>query len=491
MRNIQTFHEKLVNDFWHGANSLLPHTSYTAKIERLNGDFIRCDVIFSMKHNRMIAECSFDDDDLTLDHQLHADRDLILHISDRDFKAEITSVQLPGGRITQGRYAENQRIICDVKNVNLPWTDDELSFVAISSNGFPEFQYDDRSFAWGMVDGDDFRNGTMAGKLGASMMSSITMENDDWWVRVAELDPIKAGDDDTHQIIVERKNGGAHHSEYERFLEQLFPFLRFLFGTTPAFSIGVGYSSAVAAWGQIYGSGALVGRDGNWFSKLGQLGPYPRETFKINDLFDGYLSRLQHASNNQRVFGKLFGHYAISEHEMSLGLADPAFNTSFAALEGICKFLLSTPLFSSVREKFITGNQGNKIGRFRPKEYEDGMRHVVDEIVRPRTDGEFDQLVIADKNKDKHVITVLNEHRDRNVHLDLDSIDRVSPTRNYLLWNASQFVFEYLALCLLMPPNGNFAVPNRTVPMTYKVMGKDMLSHLRSGEVKFSKTNRR
>ena len=486
--NTQTFHQKLVNDFWQGANSVLPHTSYAAKIERPNGDFVVCDVIFSMQHNRMIAECSFDDDDLTLDHQLHADRDLILHVSDRYFKAEITSIQLPSVTTTRGPYSENQRIICDVKNVKLPWTDDELSFVAVSSSGFPEFRYDDRSFAWGMVDGDDFRNGTMAGKLGASMMSSITMENDDWWVRVAELDPIKAGDDgDTHQIIVERKNGGAHHSEYERFLEQLFPFIRFLFGTTPAFSIGVGYSSGVAAWGQIYGSGALVGRDGNWFSKLGVK---PRGKFKINDFFDGYIKMVLRDPGNAGIFSKLFGHYAVSEHQMSLGLVDPAFATSFAALEGICKFLLSTPKFSSVREKFIKRKQGQAIGRFDTGKYKNGMRRVVNEIVRITTNGEDHQLVISDKNKERHVVDVLNDHRDRNVHLDLDSIDRVSPTRNYLLWNASQFVFEYLALFLLMPPNGKFVVPNRTLHMTYEVMGKDMLSHLRSGEVRFSKTSR-
>ena len=167
-----------------------------------------------------------------------------------------------------------------------------------------------------------------------------------------------------------------------------------------------------------------------------------------------------------------------------------AFNTSFAALEGICKFLLSTPTFSSVREKFINRDQGDAIGRFRATKYANGMRHVVDEIVNASTNGEHDQLVISDKNKERHVVDVLNDHRDRNVHLDLDDIGRVTPTRNYLLWNASQFVFEYLALLLLMPSNGKFVVPNRTLHMTYEVMGKDMLSHLRSGEVKFSKTNR-
>ena len=489
LRNRQSFHQKLVDDFWRGATSILPHTSYTAKIERHNGEVVKCDVIFSMKHNRMIAECSFDGDDWSLIHQLHADRDLILRISDRDFKAKLTSIQIPGFTYTKGRYTENQRIVGDVKDVKLPWTDDKLSSVAVSGSGFPEFQYDDRSFAWGMIDSADYRNDTMAGKLGASMMSSITMENDDWWVRVAELDPIQSGDEDTHQIIVEKKSGGAHHSEYERFLKRLIPLLRFLFGTTPALSLGVGYSSGVAAWGQIYGSGALVSRNGNWFSKLGQLGPYPREKFKINDLFDGYLSLLQRDSNNQEIFYKLFHHYAVSEHFMSSGLAEMAFNTSFAALEGICKFLLATPMFSSVREQFITGNQGNKIGRFRAKKYKEGMQHVVDETVRAYTNGEYDQLVMPDKNKERHVIDVLNDHRDRNVHLDLDSIDRVSATRNYLLWNASQFVFEFLALCLLMP-NGKFDVPNRTVPMTYKVMGKDMLAHLKPGVVKFSKTNR-
>lgn len=129
----------------------------------------------------------------------------------------------------------------------------------------------------------------------------------------------------------------------------------------------------------------------------------------MDRLLVGYLNHVQLDSNNEAIFRKLFHHYAISEYFQSLGLAEMAFNTSFAALEGICKFVLSTPDFKSVQSRFMTLDQGDAIGRFKSQQTEKGMRHVVDTVVEAITNGESDQLTIPEKNKQLHVVAVLSK----------------------------------------------------------------------------------
>lgn len=69
--------------------------------------------------------------------------------------------------------------------------------------------------------------------------------------------------------------------------------------------------------------------------------------------------------------------------------------------------------------------------------------------------------------------------------MELDEQATATPIRDYQLWNASQFVFELLALSVLMSGD-SFRLPDRTNPGINEILGKDMFAHLRSGQVKIS-----
>ncbi len=81
------------------------------------------------------------------------------------------------------------------------------------------------------------------------VMPRMTLETDEWWVRVAKLDPTQLGaeGDDTHSIVIQKKDDVADRSEYERCFERLFPLLKFIFGSSLALSIGVGYATGGGA----------------------------------------------------------------------------------------------------------------------------------------------------------------------------------------------------------------------------------------------------
>ena len=483
MAEIPTFHQKHVNDFWRGANGITPQTPYDAEVKVENGNVFRGKAIFSMSERGMIAECSLDSDDELLPHKLQADDKTTLRVPQFGFEGSVHVYRIPGVTWTQGRPSDNPQVDFVVEKVDLPWTGDELSHFVVGASGIPEFSYDHAMFKYGTMDrGIEIDEA----RLGSSMIPRMTIETDEWWIRVAKLNPIEANaeSDDTHRITIQKKDGGTDRSEYERFFEQTLPLLKFIFGSTPALSIGVGYASkGGAAWGQVYNLKPLAGTRNNWFSKLG----FSQREFDLDQMLTGYLNLIQVEPNNESVFKKLFHHYAVSEHFLSLGLVEMAFNASFAALEGMCKFVLSTPNFKSVQSKFITFDRGDTIGRFkkRNQQTEKGMRHVVDTMVSAITNGESDQLTIPEKNKHLHVIAVLNSRRNETVHLELDERAGATSIRDYQLWNASQYVFEILALSTLNP-TGKFLLPDRTNPGKHEIMGKDMLAHLRSGQVKFS-----
>ncbi len=481
MVKIPTFHQKHVNDFWRGANGITPQTPYDAEVEVEDGEVFPGKAVFSMSERGMIAECSLDSDDELLPHKLQADSNTTLRVPQFGFEGSVHVYRVPGITWTQNRPSGNPQIGFVVDKVDLPWTSDELSHFVVGASGIPDFWYDDAMFKYGTTDrGKDVDKA----RLGSSMIPRMTIESDEWWIRVAKLNPIETDDesDDTHRITIQMKDGGSDRSEYDRFFEQFSPLLKFIFGSTPALSIGVGYASGGgASWGQVYNSKPLAGTRNNWFSKLGSS----QREFDLDQMLTGYLNLIHSDPNNDSVFRKLFHHYAVSEHFLSLGLVEMAFNASFAALEGMCKFILSTPSFKGDQAKFITLDQGDAIGRFKSQQTEKGMRHVVDAMVSAITNGESNQLTIPEKNKNPHVIDVLNSRRNETVHLELDERAGATSIRDYQLWNASQYVFELLALSILNP-TGKFLLPDRTNPGKHEIMGKDMLAHLRSGQVKFS-----
>ena len=486
MAEIPTFQEKLINDFWRGANGVTPRTPYEAEVELESGDVFQGIAMFSMPDRRMIAEFSPDTDDPFMPHKFYFDGKTRMRISQMGFEASVSAFRKATTWSRNRSSAPQVDFIVD--KVDAPWTADELSHFVVGASGIADFSYDHAVFVHGTIDGANLSDATPIDEAGLDGMviPRMTVETDEWWVRVSKLAPtqLSAECDDTHSIVMQKKNGGADRLEYEQFFKQLFPLLKFIFGSTPELSIGVGYASdGGATWGQVYNSKPLAGGQNSWFAQLG----FAQREFNLDKLLDNYLRLIQIESNNETVFRKLFHHYAVSEHFQSLGLAEMSFNTSFAALEGMCKFILSTPRFKNVQSQFITFDGGDTIGRFkkRNQQTEKGMRHVVDAIVSAITNGESDQLTIPEKNKQPHVVDVLIKRRNETVHLELDEKASATPIRDYQLWNASQFVFELLALSVLMSGD-SFQWADRTNPGEYKVMGKDMYAHLRSGQVKFS-----
>ena len=288
--------------------------------------------------------------------------------------------------------------------------------------------------------------------MGFRALGYIVLNARGWSVNLNEIPKeIRDAQQESHICVVKREQGDNFTAqEFEKFLEDLLPFLSFAFGKNlyPSVAIGCGETTPTAKWGVIYSGTSASYHVKNWYSLSSRK-------IDIAPIFQRFC---EESERTRKQWCKVIQAYTASEEIANiLGRYDVAEAVSFSALEGLTKSIIST-YKPEARDQWLDKNIGLK----HPRDANGNPQGIKDaiEFVAKRELGTTQLGSILEQTATL---------RNTTVHLDLNAEE--DPKNACFRWGNCQSLIEVILLAIL----GLERIPNRSQPPTFEVMGKDIL----------------
>ncbi len=288
--------------------------------------------------------------------------------------------------------------------------------------------------------------------LGLRVLGYLVLNARGWSVNLNEI-PWERRDShqEGHMCVVKREQGDHFTAqELSEFLDDLLPFLSFVFGrdVRPTVVMGNGEDAPTTKWGIINGGNSPSHDGRNWYL-------IRSDRIDIKPLFQRFCELPEQIRKQWR---KVIQAYVASEEIANALRRYPvAEAVSLSSLEGLTKSVIST-YEQGIREQWLTKTLELKHPRDAKGEPQ-GLRDAI-ELVAKRELGSTQLKVVLEQ------ITKL---RNTTVHLDLNAEEDLENA--YFRWLNCQSLVEVILLATL----GMNKIPNRTQPGKFEVMGQDML----------------
>ena len=288
--------------------------------------------------------------------------------------------------------------------------------------------------------------------MGFRVLGYIVLTARGWSVNFNEIPrEMQVSHEESHICVVKREQGGHFTAqELRKFLEDLLPFLSFVFGrdVRPIVAMGNGENAPITKWGIINRGNTASYHGRNWYllsSDRIDIRPIFQRFCELPERIRMQWRKVIQAYVHSEEIANLLRRYQVAEA------------VSLSSLEGLTKSVIST-YEQEIREQWLNKNLELKHPKHASGKRQ-GLKDAI-ELVAKRELGSTQLNVILEQ------ITKL---RNTTVHLDLNAEEGLENA--YFRWQNCQSLVEVILLATL----GLKEIPNRTQPGKFEVMGKDML----------------
>ena len=384
------------------------------------------------------------------------DAQVRLHIPSQDFVQDVYLYGLPSVTVGPGLAPTREGLLGRLSSHFFGNPVAPLNSATLYIRSLPDDHWGTREYSYHsyVAKGEDEVH--RSGKV----LNSSILSGGGWMIDLCQLpDEWASLGEGTHTCTIARRNAETFTGNRARALliNDLYPFLSLMFGQHIDVAVieGGGQGGGPALrWGSIRPPLSTTSTPPveNWFTGQTQP-PDPTPLFEqfcaLNDVTKGH-------------FRKVIEKYTISQTLAGTSMAgtmEVALATSFSALEGLVRSIISTYRCGGewLDATLALRGRGKSIGK------------AINMVVET----ELGRLVEQDA-----LIAALKAIRNATVHTDLASDDS-DPMEARFRWEQCQFLVEALLLARL----GAKEIPNRTSRGKFEVLGIDMLEDVRRYEI--------
>ncbi len=434
-------------------------TPYHCKIEASSETDHQClegDVTFQVENGFLTFNFFPEKDGLDLEsNRLFAvsgqeNADTILSVPSQDFEYPVRILSLPHpGMITVGLPINRYKMKGVLAAEHFGYDLAPLTNVTMWFENLPEFRGREALF---FKSGITRSHNDHETPMGFRILGYLILNARGWSVNFNEVPrEMQVSHQESHICVVKREQGDHFTArEFGEFLEDLLPFLSFVFGRNvrPIVAMGNGENAPITKWGIINNGNTSSHHGRNWYLLCS-------DQIDIRPIFQRFCELPEQIRIQWR---KVIQAYIASEEIANvLRRYQVAEAVSLSSLEGLTKSVIST-YEQEIREQWLT------------KSLE--LKHPTDEDGNPQGLKDAIELVVKRKLGSTQLDSILvqiTKLRNTTVHLDLNAEEDLENA--YFRWQNCQSLVEVILLATL----GLKGIPNRTQPGKFEVMGKDIL----------------